>query len=68
MLYARSIRENIGYGVSGEVSMEEVKKVAQWSNAHEFVVKLPQQYNTETGEKGRIVIYRLRWVSIYVFL
>ena len=55
MLYARSIRENIGYGVSGEVSMEEVKKVAQWSNAHEFVVKLPQQYNTETGEKGRIV-------------
>lgn len=47
-----SIYENIAYGVDREVSLEEVIKAAKMANAHEFIQQLPQEYETEVGERG----------------
>ncbi|WP_009631388.1 ABC transporter ATP-binding protein [Synechocystis sp. PCC 7509] len=51
VLFAQSIRENIGYGKLG-ASDEEIEKAARLANAHEFIVNLPQGYNTILSERG----------------
>ncbi|WP_203362387.1 ABC transporter ATP-binding protein [Bacillus sp. REN10] len=47
-----TILENICYGIEDQVSLEEVKRVAQLANADEFIERLPDQYDTEVGERG----------------
>lgn len=44
VLFARSVRENIKYGV--EASDEEMFRVARLASAHEFILKLPNGYDT----------------------
>lgn len=44
VLFARSVRENIKYGV--EASDEEMFRVAQLASAHNFILKLPNGYDT----------------------
>eukprot|EP00752_Nemacystus_decipiens_P014577 g12981.t2 len=52
-LYARSIRENITYGLEGEEpSMVEVERAAKLANAHTFISQLPERYETHAGERG----------------
>jgi len=51
-LFSRSIRENITYGVSGEVSDEEVEEAAQAAAVHDVITTFPNGYNTRVGEKG----------------
>ncbi|CAM9793005.1 unnamed protein product [Pylaiella littoralis] len=52
-LYARSIRENIIYGLEGEEpSYAEVEKAAKLANAHTFISHLPDKYDTQAGERG----------------
>jgi ABC-type multidrug transport system fused ATPase/permease subunit len=50
-LFATSIIDNIRYG-SPHSTDEEVQKAAKLANAHEFIEKLPNSYNTIVGEKG----------------
>jgi len=50
-LFEGSIRENIAYGTP-EASEEEIISAAAQAHAHEFILKLPQGYNTKVGEKG----------------
>ena len=52
VLFARSIAENIGYGLQHDVTKEDIIKAATMSNAHSFIENMPEQYDTETGEKG----------------
>ncbi|KAF8676219.1 hypothetical protein HU200_047090 [Digitaria exilis] len=52
VLFNDTIRANITYGKSGEVTEEEVMAVAKAANAHEFISGLPQGYDTVVGEKG----------------
>eukprot|EP01105_Mastigella_eilhardi_P006960 TRINITY_DN1844_c0_g1_i3.p1 TRINITY_DN1844_c0_g1~~TRINITY_DN1844_c0_g1_i3.p1 ORF type:complete len:1177 (-),score=251.27 TRINITY_DN1844_c0_g1_i3:9-3503(-) len=53
VLFAMSIRDNIALGSDDRaVSDEEIIKVAKQANAHKFITKLPQQYNTMVGERG----------------
>ncbi len=51
-LFSRTIRENITYGVSREVSEEEVIAAAKAAAAHEFITSFPKGYDTEVGERG----------------
>lgn len=51
VLFATSIKENILFG-KGDASMEEVIRAAKAANAHNFINKLPEKYNTLVGQLG----------------
>jgi ATP-binding cassette, subfamily B, bacterial len=51
-LFSRSIRENITYGVSREVTDEEVHAAAKAAAVHETILSFPEGYNTLVGERG----------------
>lgn len=50
-LFAGSIIENIRYGKPG-ASDEEVYEAAKRANAHDFIMSLPNGYNTDIGQRG----------------
>ncbi len=50
-LFSGSIRDNIKYA-KPLASDEEVVAAAKMANAHDFIVNLPEGYNTMVGEKG----------------
>ncbi|XP_049809971.1 ATP-dependent translocase ABCB1-like [Schistocerca nitens] len=51
VLFQTSIAENIRYGRDGS-TMEEIIEAAKMANAHDFISKLPQGYDTLVGERG----------------
>lgn len=51
VLFATSLRENIAMG-KPEASDEEVEAAARLANAHDFILDLPEGYDTEVGERG----------------
>lgn len=53
-LFAGTIRENIRYGNLKATDLE-VERAAELVNAHEFISKLPQGYQTEVGEGGGLL-------------
>jgi ATP-binding cassette subfamily B protein/subfamily B ATP-binding cassette protein MsbA len=50
-LFDGSVRENIAYGRHG-ASDAEIEDAARRANAHEFIEKLPDGYDTLVGERG----------------
>jgi ATP-binding cassette subfamily B (MDR/TAP) protein 1 len=53
ILFDRTIAENIAYGDnSRDIPMPEIIEAAKASNIHEFISKLPLQYETKLGSKG----------------
>lgn len=50
-LFDGSVRENIAYG-RHSASEAEVEDAARRANAHEFIEKMPDRYNTFVGERG----------------
>lgn len=50
-LFIGSIADNIRYA-NPDATMEEVIEAAKSANAHEFITKLPEGYNTKVGEGG----------------
>ncbi|CAH9097900.1 unnamed protein product [Cuscuta europaea] len=56
VLFSVSVGENIAYGLPDEeVSKDDVIKAAKAANAHEFIVSLPQGYDTLVGERGGLL-------------
>ncbi|XP_047125214.1 ATP-dependent translocase ABCB1 isoform X2 [Hydra vulgaris] len=55
VLFARSIKENISYGLENDVSMEDIEQAAKKANIHGFVMSLPKGYDTEVGDKGTLI-------------
>src|SRR6266700_6498248 len=51
VLFSVSIAENIAYAAPG-ASREQIVAAAQAANAHEFIARLPQGYDTQVGERG----------------
>lgn len=51
-LFSGTIRENIAYAVKREVSEEEICNAARMANVEEFVLDLPDGYDTVIGENG----------------
>ncbi|WP_075876621.1 ABC transporter ATP-binding protein [Merdibacter massiliensis] len=50
-LFAGSIGENIAYG-KPNASMEEIMAAAKKANIHDFIMSLPDGYDTYVGERG----------------
>ncbi|CAI5933627.1 unnamed protein product [Closterium sp. NIES-65] len=56
VLFAMSVRDNIAYGLpDADVAEADVIRAAKAANAHEFIVKLPQGYDTMVGERGGLL-------------
>src|SRR5437016_6617969 len=51
VLFSTSIAENIAYAAPG-ATRQQIVAAAQAANAHEFIERLPQGYETEVGERG----------------
>ena len=51
LLFGGSIAENIAYGKPG-ASAEEIADAARRANAHDFIEKFPEGYQTIVGERG----------------
>lgn len=54
ILFGVSIRENISYGRVGATD-EEIIAAARAANAHDFIMKFPDGYETVLGERGQTV-------------
>ena len=50
-LFDGSVRDNIAYGRS-EADDDEIEDAARRANAHEFITRLPEGYDTFVGERG----------------
>ena len=50
-LFCGSIKENIAYGKPG-ASMKEIEEAARKANIHDFIMELPDGYDTFVGERG----------------
>ena len=50
-LFDSTIRDNITYG-AGTVSEEEMIEAAKRANIHDYIMSLPDGYDTEVGERG----------------
>ncbi|KAF1887244.1 hypothetical protein Lal_00040844 [Lupinus albus] len=51
-LFNCSIEENIAYGFDGKVNTVDIENAAKMANAHEFISKFPEKYQTFVGERG----------------
>nr|XP_020843143.1 phosphatidylcholine translocator ABCB4 isoform X2 [Phascolarctos cinereus] len=51
VLFATTIAENVRYGRE-DATMDEVKKAVKDANAYEFIMKLPEKFDTLVGERG----------------
>ncbi|MFH1159037.1 MAG: ATP-binding cassette domain-containing protein, partial [Pseudomonadota bacterium] len=51
VLFNRTIRENIAFSSPG-LPVEQVIHAAKMAGAHEFILELPQGYDTMVGERG----------------
>jgi ABC-type multidrug transport system fused ATPase/permease subunit len=50
-LFSASVRENIAFGAPGAEDAD-VERAARLAQAHEFIAKLPEGYDTVIGERG----------------
>ena len=50
-LFDGSVRDNIAYG-RHDATEADVEDAARRANAHEFIVRLPERYDTYIGERG----------------
>jgi ATP-binding cassette subfamily B protein len=52
ILFSRTIRENITYGVGREVNQDEIEATARAAAIHDVILSFPQGYDTLIGERG----------------
>jgi ATP-binding cassette subfamily B multidrug efflux pump len=50
-LFSSNIRNNIAYGRK-DVTMDEIIHASKLAKAHDFIMELPEGYNTVVGERG----------------
>ena len=71
VLYARSVRDNIVYGLdSNNYTDRMVLEASSKANCHEFIMELPERY--ETGFSINILVYivvfSLSYISCFFYL
>jgi subfamily B ATP-binding cassette protein MsbA len=54
ILFNDTVRSNIAYGLE-EISTDRIIEAAKAAKAHDFIMKLPEEYGTIIGEKGTLL-------------
>ena len=54
ILFNDTVRNNIAYGLE-DISLDKIKEAAKAAKAHDFIMKLPKEYETIIGEKGTLL-------------
>jgi ATP-binding cassette subfamily B protein len=54
VLFSTTIAENIAYGRPGATE-QEIAEAAKAANAHDFILRLPNGYDTQVGERGAML-------------
>jgi ATP-binding cassette subfamily B protein len=54
VLFAASIAENVAYG-KPDASDEEIIEAAKAASSHDFIMRMPEGYETRTGERGALL-------------
>ena len=54
LVFDGTVRENIAYGKPGATE-EEITRAAKAADAHDFILALPEGYDTVVGQKGRLL-------------
>jgi subfamily B ATP-binding cassette protein MsbA len=52
VLFNDTVRNNIAYGAGDKYTKEQIEAAAKAGNAHQFIMELPQGYDTLLGERG----------------
>ena len=52
VLFNDTVRANIAYGSARRFTHEQIEAAARAANAHEFIARLPEGYDTILGERG----------------
>jgi len=52
IIFHDTVRANIAYGETDRYSQEDIEAAAKAANAHQFVVQLPDGYDTVLGDRG----------------
>ncbi|KAK3823507.1 MAG: P-loop containing nucleoside triphosphate hydrolase protein [Benniella sp.] len=58
VLFNASIKQNIAYGIRRDQAQptdEEIENACRLANAHDFISRLPNKYDTMVGEKGALL-------------
>ena len=56
VLFNRSVRDNITYGLQWHPTDAQVEKAAKLAHAHEFISEFADGYNTQPGEKVNMIV------------
>jgi ATP-binding cassette subfamily B protein len=51
-LFSRSVADNIAFGARGPVERAQIEQAAREAQAHEFILAMPDGYDTVVGERG----------------
>src|SRR5690606_36925443 len=54
LLFSGTVRDNVAYG-SADPPMDAIVNAAIMADAHEFITRLPEQYDTPIGQRGRLL-------------
>ena len=54
VLLSGSVAENIGYGIA-DATPEQIEAAARAANAHNFIMDMPDGYDTQLGERGSML-------------
>ncbi len=52
ILFNDTVRNNIALGMDKDVSLEAIQEACKIANAHDFIMALPKQYDTNIGDAG----------------
>lgn len=51
-LFSGTVYDNIVYGMEAQFTREQVEQAARMADAHDFIMELPEGYETQVGENG----------------
>lgn len=55
VLFEGSVAENIAYGITDQVTLEQIQQAAKDAHADEFIVRLPGGYDAQVGDGGALL-------------